>query len=82
MMYTRNGLTKTWRQEKKQWIKERAGARISKETAEAGAIWRSNCDTDALPDGRYYGHAYVTKGFMGKPKGMPQIAFKSGHYYV
>ena len=25
---------------------------------------------------------YVVKGFVGKPKGMRQIAFESGHYYV
>ena len=74
MMYTRNGLTKTWRQEKKQWIKERAGARISKETAEAGAIWRSNCDTDALPDGRYYGRAVCDKRVLrGNQKGCVRL---------
>ena len=25
---------------------------------------------------------YVVKGFVGKPKGMRQIAFESGHYYM
>ena len=45
---------------------ESAGARISEETGtEAGVIWRSNCNTDALPENRYHERAVCGKGFRG-----------------
>ena len=63
--------------------KERAGAPISKETAEKRV--RSGDPTATLTPyqtAAIMDATYVVKGFVGKPKGMRQIAFESGHYYV